>query len=140
MAETIRCNGVDELDSIARKLIQKYPGNRVFALYGNMGAGKTTFIKSLCKALNVTDTVASPTFAIVNVYHTVSSQPVYHFDLYRIKKAQELLDIGYEDYFFSGNYCFIEWPELFEQLIPAEAVRVKILPVADSNNERDFTF
>lgn len=140
MAETIRCNSVDELDSIAAKLLHKFPGNRVFAFYGAMGAGKTTFIKSLCKALEVTDNASSPTFAIINVYNTISSQPVYHFDLYRLKKEQELLDIGYEDYFFSGNYCFIEWPELYEQLIPADAVRVRILPVANSDNERDFTF
>ena len=140
MIETITCHGVEELDAIAEKLLKKYPQQRVFAFYGGMGAGKTTFIKSLCNHLQVTDVVSSPTFAIVNVYNTQIGQQIFHFDLYRLKKEQELLDIDYEDYFFSGNYCFIEWPELFEQLIPEEAVKVRISQVADSNTERDFTF
>lgn len=140
MTETLRCHGVEELDHIAEHLLQKYPKGRIFALYGAMGAGKTTFIKSLCRLLKVTDNVASPTFAIVNVYNTINHQPVYHFDLYRLKKEQELLDIGYEDYFYSGNYCFIEWPELFEQLIPEEAIKVSISLVQDYNSQRDFNF
>lgn len=140
MTETIRCQGIEELDGVAEKLLKKYQQQRVFAFYGGMGTGKTTFIKSICNLLEVTDVVTSPTFAIVNVYNTQNSQQIFHFDLYRIKKEQELLDIGYEDYFFSGNYCFIEWPELFEQLIPEDAVKVRISQVADCNTERDFIF
>lgn len=140
MTETLRCHGVEELDHIAEHLLQKYPKGRIFAFYGAMGAGKTTFIKSLCRLLKVADNVASPTFAIVNVYNTINNKPVYHFDLYRLKKEQELLDIGYEDYFYSGNYCFIEWPELFEQLIPEETIKVSISLVQEYNSQRDFTF
>lgn len=140
MTETITCSGVEELEEIAKKLLNKYPQQRVFAFYGAMGAGKTTFIKTLCNHLEVTDNVSSPTFAIVNVYNTRTSQQIFHFDLYRLKKEQELLDIGYEDYFFSGNFCFIEWPELFEQLIPEEAVKVRITQVEDNTTIRNFTF
>ncbi len=95
-----------------------------------MGAGKTTFIKAVCEALGVEDVITSPTFAIVNEYETPSS-PVYHFDFYRIKRLEEVYDMGYEDYFYSGALCFIEWPELIEELLPADAVRVTISEQAD---------
>ena len=105
--------------------------NTVFAFYGKMGAGKTTFIKAVCQALGVTDVINSPTFAIVNEYLSGQGSPIYHFDFYRIKRLQEVLDIGYEDYIYSGCVCFMEWPELIEDLLPADAVRVTITQQED---------
>ena len=98
----------------------------IFAFYGKMGAGKTTFIKAVCENLGVEDVINSPTFAIVNEYVDGNDEPIYHFDFYRIKKEQEVLDIGYEDYVYSGNICFMEWPELIEGLLPADVVKVTI--------------
>lgn len=98
---------------------------RVFAFYGKMGAGKTTFIKAVCEELGVEDVITSPTFAIVNEY-TTGKNSVYHFDFYRIKKLEEVYDMGYEEYFYSGALCFIEWPELIEELLPDDAVKVVI--------------
>lgn len=101
--------------------------NTVFAFYGKMGAGKTTFIKAVCEELGVSDAIASPTFAIVNEYRSdQGGELIYHFDFYRIKKLEEVYDLGYEDYFYSGALCFIEWPELVEELLPGDAVRVDI--------------
>lgn len=96
-----------------------------------MGAGKTTFIKAICQVMKVTDTVQSPTFSIINEYRTETGAPVFHFDFYRIKKIEEVYDIGYEDYIYSGNYCFLEWPELIEPLLPKDAVRVRISGAPD---------
>ena len=98
----------------------------VIAFYGKMGAGKTTFIKALCEELGVEDVITSPTFAIVNEYSLPSQGSLYHFDFYRIKKLEEVYDMGYEDYFYSGNLCLIEWPELIEELLPENALRVTI--------------
>jgi len=98
----------------------------VIAFYGKMGAGKTTFIKALCEELGVEDVITSPTFAIVNEYSLPSQGALYHFDFYRIKKLEEVYDMGYEDYFYSGNLCLIEWPELIEELLPEYALRVTI--------------
>src|SRR5690606_31327712 len=100
--------------------------NRVFAFYGSMGAGKTTFIKALCEELGVTETVGSPTFAIINEYKGREGMPIFHFDFYRINKLEEVFDFGYEDYFYSGNLCFIEWPELVESVLPDNTVRLLI--------------
>ena len=107
----------------------------VVAFYGSMGAGKTTLIKDLCHRMGVTDEVNSPTFAIVNEYVTLEGEPVYHFDFYRIKKLEEAYDIGYENYFYSGYLCLIEWPELIEPLLPDRFIRVDILHGA-SDEER----
>jgi tRNA threonylcarbamoyladenosine biosynthesis protein TsaE len=115
-----------ELLPAARQLLGAYPGSRIFAIYGKMGAGKTTFIKALCQDLGVDDIVQSPTFALVNVYKTREGRPVYHFDFYRISRTDEVLDIGYEEYLFSGEYCFIEWPELIGSLLPSDTVRISI--------------
>jgi tRNA threonylcarbamoyladenosine biosynthesis protein TsaE len=134
----LRCSGVSDLDRIAGELISLYPGKRIFALSGPMGSGKTTFIQALCKRLNVVDVVNSPTFSIVNEYLTSVGASVFHFDLYRIRKADELLDIGYEDYFYSGDYCFIEWPELAADLIPDESVSITI-EVEEPGQDRIFT-
>jgi tRNA threonylcarbamoyladenosine biosynthesis protein TsaE len=134
----LRCGGISDLDRIAGELISLYPGKRIFALSGPMGSGKTTFIQALCRRLNVVDVVNSPTFSIVNEYLTGDGASVFHFDLYRIRKADELLDIGYEDYFYSGDYCFIEWPELAADLIPDESVYITI-EVEEPGNDRLFT-
>ena len=115
-----------ELPEAARTLLQAYPDARIFAFFGEMGAGKTTFIKAICRELGVHDIVQSPTFALINEYLTPDNGSVFHFDFYRIRKAEEAFDIGYEDYFYSGNYCLIEWPELIEGLLPDDAVRVSI--------------
>ncbi|RYU89226.1 tRNA (adenosine(37)-N6)-threonylcarbamoyltransferase complex ATPase subunit type 1 TsaE [Mucilaginibacter terrigena] len=106
--------------------IFKYAGDtRIFLFYGDMGAGKTTLIKSLCKKLGVNDEVTSPTFSIVNEYES-SDGPVYHFDFYRLKDHSEAMDMGYEEYFYSGNYCFIEWPEKIADLVPDSYTGVRI--------------
>ena len=99
---------------------------KVFAFYGKMGAGKTTFIKALCEILGVEDVITSPTFAIINEYTDGNGDPIYHFDFYRIKKLEEVYDMGYEDYFYSGNLCLLEWPELIEDILPENVIKVTI--------------
>jgi len=120
------CTTPDELDGIAESMLQLHPKARVFALFGKMGAGKTTFIKSICKKLNVTDTAISPTFGIINEYQTTEDKMIYHFDFYRIKSLMEFLDLGCEEYIYSGNYCFIEWPEKIADFLPINYVPVFI--------------
>ncbi len=139
MAEIYTCNLPDELPSIASRLIEFHKDKRIFAFHGEMGAGKTTFIKVICSLLEVTDTVSSPTFAIVNEYLTNPKGTIYHFDLYRIKSWTEMLEIGYEDYFYSGNYCLIEWPEKIVNLLPEETVHVNI-SVSTDGNMRTITY
>lgn len=117
---------IDAIAEAAKKFVAAMGDRKVFAFYGKMGAGKTTFIKAVCEELGVEDVINSPTFAIVNEYVDGEGEPIYHFDFYRIKKDQEVLDIGYEDYVFSGNVCFMEWPELIENLLPDDAVKVTI--------------
>lgn len=121
---------IDSMDGIreaARQFIGNMGDASVFAFYGSMGAGKTTFIKAICEELGVEDVITSPTFAIVNEYRAnETGELIYHFDFYRIKKIEEVYDMGYEDYFYSGALCFIEWPELIEELLPDDAVRVRI--------------
>jgi len=110
---------------------------KCFAFYAPMGAGKTTFIKAVCEELGSTDVITSPTFAIVNEY-TAKNLPIYHFDLYRIKKMEELYDIGADDYFYSGNPCFIEWPEMAESALPDETIKITIVP--QDNGSRIVSF
>ena len=117
---------IDAIAEAAKKFVAAMGNRKVFAFYGKMGAGKTTFIKAVCEELGVEDVINSPTFAIVNEYVDGEGEPIYHFDFYRIKKEQEVLDIGYEDYVYSGNVCFMEWPELIENLLPDDAVKVTI--------------
>ena len=117
----------DQLAEAARQFVGQMGDDTVFAFYGKMGAGKTTFIKAICEALGVSDVITSPTFAIVNEYRSdEDNELIYHFDFYRIKKLEEVYDMGYEDYFYSGALCFIEWPELVEELLPMDAVKVCI--------------
>lgn len=124
---------IDEIDVAAQKFIDAMGDNTIFAFYGKMGAGKTTFIKAVCEALGVKDVINSPTFAIVNEYLAGNGEPIYHFDFYRIKKEQEVLDIGYEDYIYSDCLCFMEWPELIEDLLPEDAVKVTIAEQEDGS-------
>lgn len=117
---------IESIREAARQFVDAMGDNTVFAFYGHMGAGKTTFIKAVCEELGVTDVINSPTFAIVNEYLDGNDNQIFHFDFYRIKKEQEVLDIGYEDYVYSGNVCFMEWPELIEDLLPEDVVKVTI--------------
>ena len=136
--EIFICAGLDSLDNIAAQILAHNPDARVMAISGQMGAGKTTFIQAVCRQLSVDDSVTSPTFSIVNEYITTDGKPVYHFDLYRLRKLSELLDIGYEDYFYSGNYCFIEWPEVAGQLIPEHCLTISI-SIDELNDSRIFS-
>ena len=120
-----------ELQVAAAHLLNEFPDRRVFTFTGDLGAGKTTFIKALCKELKVTDATSSPTFAVVNEYRTEQNGIIYHFDLYRMKSLSEVFDTGIEEYLYSGNYCFIEWPDRAEDLIPGDAVRVVINVIDD---------
>ncbi len=135
MEQLYHCRTLDELDGIATEILSTCPGPGLYALYGEMGSGKTTLIKSFCKSLNTTDNVTSPTFALINEYQTEHSGPVYHFDVYRIKKLEEVMDLGYETYFYSGNYVFVEWPELIEELLPENYVYIQIREVEDGRRE-----
>ncbi|OQX81643.1 MAG: tRNA (adenosine(37)-N6)-threonylcarbamoyltransferase complex ATPase subunit type 1 TsaE [Bacteroidetes bacterium 4484_276] len=139
MSQQIISKSPGDLQSVAGQLIQAHPEARIFAFYGALGAGKTTFIKAMCKTLGVTDMVNSPTFALINQYQTKTGGPVYHFDFYRIRKIEEAMDMGYEDYFYGGDYCLIEWPEKIESLLPDETIRVNIVEEAKSGN-RVFSF
>ena len=121
------CENIHSLDSAAAQILSTFSKQRVFALFGKMGAGKTTFIKTLCHKLHVKDVVNSPTFAIVNEYLTLKGESIFHFDFYRLKRETEAIDIGYEEYVYSGNYCFIEWPEMIENLLPENYVSIKIM-------------
>ena len=123
---TIKIENLNHIHQAARQFIDQIGQRRVFAFYGKMGAGKTTFVNAVCEELGVDDVITSPTFAIVNEYSTPDGQALYHFDFYRIKKLEEVYDMGYEEYFYSGALCFIEWPELIEAVLPDDAVRVTI--------------
>lgn len=117
---------IQDLKSVGQELLLKFPDARVFAIYGNMGAGKTTFIQQLCELLDVKSQVVSPTFTIINEYPSGKVQLVYHFDFYRIKDENEYLALGCNEYFYSGNYCFIEWPEVADSKLPHNMITVKI--------------
>ena len=127
----IEIKDLEHIREAARTFVDAMGDHHVFAFYGSMGAGKTTFIKAICEEMGVSDVVTSPTFAIVNEYTTDKGQRIFHFDFYRIKKLEEVYDMGYEDYFYSDALCFIEWPELLEELLPDNAVRVNIKENAD---------
>ena len=167
---TVKIQNIETIREAAREFINNMGEARVFAFYGKMGAGKTTFVKAICEELGVEDVITSPTFAIINEY-TITQHPspnthhpspithhpspntqhpspntqhpspntrVYHFDFYRIKKLEEVYDMGYEDYFYSGALCFIEWPELIEEILPDDAVRVSITEQEDGSRLVSF--
>lgn len=123
----IKINSLADINEAAKQFIENMGDGKVFAFYGKMGAGKTTFIKAICEELGVDDVITSPTFAIVNEYQSATTgDSIYHFDFYRIKKLEEVYDMGYEDYFYSGSLCFLEWPELIDDLLPENATKVTI--------------
>jgi len=114
-----------EVDQIAKEIIELISG-KVVLFYGEMGVGKTTLIKEICKSLHSEDIISSPTFSLVNEYRTQNDEPIYHFDFYRIESEEEALDIGVEDYFYSGDWCLIEWPNNIENLLPLDAVEIHL--------------
>ena len=124
---------IEHIREAAREFIKQIGDRHVFAFYGKMGAGKTTFVKAICEELGVEDVITSPTFAIINEYTTGKGDSLFHFDFYRIKKLEEVYDMGYEDYFYSGALCFIEWPELIEDILPDDAVHVSITEQEDGS-------
>jgi tRNA threonylcarbamoyladenosine biosynthesis protein TsaE len=124
-----------QLKVAARRILERISGQKIIAFYGQMGAGKTTIIKALCKALGVEDIVSSPTFTLVNEYKTTGGTTIYHIDFYRIRKIEEVFDFGIGEYFASGSYCFMEWPELIEEILPPETVRIRIT-VGDKEQRR----
>ncbi|HCC87105.1 MAG TPA: tRNA (adenosine(37)-N6)-threonylcarbamoyltransferase complex ATPase subunit type 1 TsaE [Prevotella sp.] len=135
----ISIKSLDNIHEAAREFIKNMGSGHVFAFYGKMGAGKTTFIKAVCEELGVDDVITSPTFAIVNDYTSSKDDShIFHFDFYRIKKLEEVYDMGYEDYFYSGSLCFIEWPELIEDILPGDAVKVTITQNEDGSRVIEF--
>lgn len=136
---TLTIHSVESLPEVAAEFLRLAEGKRIFAFHGSMGAGKTTFTKALCDCLGVCDTVNSPTFAIVNEYADTAGDIVaYHFDFYRLKSVAEAIDMGAEDYFYSGAYCFLEWPELVEDLLPEDALHVSLTEQADGTRLIEF--
>ena len=134
MNNNLTITGLDGINAAAKKFVEKMDNQKVFAFYGKMGAGKTTFVKAVCEELGVDDVITSPTFAIVNEYQSATTgDSIFHFDFYRIKKLDEVYDMGYEDYFYSGSLCFLEWPELIEELLPEDAVKVTIEETQDGS-------
>jgi tRNA threonylcarbamoyladenosine biosynthesis protein TsaE len=119
-------DGLAKLPQSAKIFLENTKGEKLFAFYGSMGSGKTTFIKALCEAMGTLDIATSPSFTLVNEYKTSKGEPMYHFDFYRIKKIEEVFDFGLEEYLSSGDYCFMEWPEQIEDILPPETVKVKL--------------
>ena len=134
----ITINSIDEIAQAARDFKAAIGDHRVIAFHGEMGAGKTTFIKALCAEFGVTDNVASPAFAIINEYLTPSDETIYHFDLYRLETIADLQNIGAEDYFYSGNLCLIEWPDIAEPLLSGDTLHVTITVLPDKTRKISF--
>jgi tRNA threonylcarbamoyladenosine biosynthesis protein TsaE len=135
---TISINNLDEIHQAATDFLSRVGTKKHFAFYGSMGAGKTTFIKALCDILKVTDNVSSPSFAIVNEYQTEKGDSIFHFDFYRIKSIEEVFNLGYEDYFYASEYCFVEWPELVEELLPDHFIKVNIQVLEDGKRQIEY--
>lgn len=128
-------SGLADIHRVAAEFLNVVGDKKIFALYGSMGVGKTTFVKAVAECEGVEDDVSSPTFAIVNEYRTARGEAMFHFDFYRVKDAAEAMDFGYEEYFFGGGRCFIEWPEKVEELIPEEAVVCRFTELSDGRRE-----
>lgn len=126
----LNINGVGDLPEVAEEIIRMLDRRNVVALFGPMGAGKTTLIREICAQLGSTDTVTSPTFALINRYDAADGSPIFHFDFYRIERPEEAFDLGYEEYFYSDGLCLVEWPERVEELLPDEVMKVTITPTS----------
>ncbi len=137
--KTLIVETINDINVVAKEFLELNKDNKVFAFYGEMGTGKTTFIKAICKQLNVISQVTSPTFSIVNEYVTDTDDKIYHFDLYRLKNLEELLDVGFEEYILSDNYIFIEWPEISEDILPENTSNI-YLKTNEKNNYREISF
>ena len=133
MKQEITIQGIEDIDRAAEEFLRKIGDRKLVAFFAPMGAGKTTFTTAICRALGVTDPVGSPTFAIVNEYMRADGEPMYHFDFYRINKLSEAIDIGLEDYLYSGCLCIMEWPENIEELLPEDTLRVDIIVNPDGS-------
>ncbi len=138
MMNKVSISGITDLERAAKEFLSLIGDNKILAFRGSMGAGKTTFITALCAALQVEDVVNSPTFTIVNEYCTASKEAIFHFDFYRIESLSEVIDMGFEEYVYSGNMCFIEWPEMLEHLLPEEALVVNIKEIEDGTRVVEF--
>jgi tRNA threonylcarbamoyladenosine biosynthesis protein TsaE len=134
---TFSYSGLDQIGEVTEKIIEKCSLHDIWIFKGQMGAGKTTLIKSICNKMNVQDNVSSPTFSLLNVYQTELEEEIYHFDFYRIENEMEAVDIGCDEYFYSGNYCFIEWAEKIPSLIPQRFIEISIN--LEKENERKIT-
>jgi tRNA threonylcarbamoyladenosine biosynthesis protein TsaE len=130
---SINIKSLTALPEAANEFLSKFPNDKIFAFYGNLGAGKTTFIKALCEKLDVIDLVNSPTFTIINEYKTKNDGTIYHFDLYRINSTEELFDLGIEDYLNESNYCFIEWPEKIKSILPEKYIAIYLMENTDGS-------
>lgn len=133
----ILINDKRHLPAAAKQIVEEFNDKKLFAFYGTMGAGKTTIIKAICKYLGATDIISSPTFTLVNEYRTSAGDSLFHIDFYRIKKQEEVFDFGVEEYLTGEYYCFMEWPELIEELLPSETVKIKI--TVDEDEKRILT-
>lgn len=134
----LKINNLNLIEKTAQEFISQMGDNKIFAFYGEMGVGKTTFIKQLCLSLGVNQEVTSPTFSLVNEYETQKGSIIYHFDFYRLEKSEEALDFGIYEYLDSGNICLLEWPEIIEYLLPEETIKIKI--ILNEDNSRTITF
>jgi tRNA threonylcarbamoyladenosine biosynthesis protein TsaE len=138
--DDFQINDIGTLENVAAKIIALTSDNSVFCFYGNLGAGKTTLIKLICEKLNVKDIISSPTYPIINEYKTIDNNIIYHIDLYRLKSVQEALNIGLDEYLYSKNLCFIEWPDHFESLLPEDHVKVFIRKLEDENRNIELFY
>ncbi len=136
--QILEINGIQELDAVAQRFWELVKDRRVLAFYGQMGAGKTTFITALCRVLGVEDTVNSPTFTLVNEYEASDGMPIWHFDFYRIERLEEALDIGFEEYLYGDGLCLIEWPENIGPLLPEDCLKVRLEVTGDDRRRISF--